>query len=362
MLRFTKIISTIGPASVDESIMRQLILAGADCFRFNLKHNTAAWHQNAIDTAKKIAKELNKDLAIIIDVPKFELATTVTGHDFVALSYITDADQVSRFKNTLSGANPPQIIAKIENKTALINLESIIDVADAVMIARGDLATDIPFEHLAFWQKKIIDSCRLKFTPVIVATQMLESMMKSPLPTRAEATDVANAVFDGTDAIMLSGETAMGKYPVESVKIMNSIAQFCDQQPEVKSLNLPASNPSQFLIKSVPSIVSQSADGIKACVVFSQSGSSVHRLAAYRMRIPLIAVTNNQELLETLNLSRGVVPHYSQLAAGKFEIEGQIFTDLLSHSFLKKGDTVLVVHGSNWFTSGSTSQISLKVL
>ena len=361
MLRYTKIISTIGPATCDPAKMRALLTAGANCFRFNIKHNTAAWHQSTIDSAKQIAAELNKHLTIIVDTPKPELALAIKGMDYVALSYITTAEDITLFRNHLTGADPPKIIGKIENKTALINLESIIDTADAVMIARGDLAKDIPFEHLAFWQKKIIDSCRLKFKPVVVATEMLESMVKNPTPTRAEACDVANAVYDGTDCIMLSGETATGAYPVEAVKIMDSIASFCDNQAQVKSLELPASTPSDLLIKSASYIITKSPN-IKAAVIFSQTGSSVKKLSAYRLPVPIIAITNNQELLDVLNLSRAAIPYYSQLSTGDFEIKDKIFDDLLELPFLSKGDMVLVIHGTNWFASGSTSDISLKTL
>lgn len=364
MIKKSKIVATIGPASQTREVITKMLENGADVFRFNLKHNTSEWHQTTIDLVKTIANELGKHVAIMIDIPKLEINIDTSGVDFVAISYIrskTDLEELKRY--LLKTEFAPKIIAKIENGEAIKNLEEILPECDGIMVARGDLGRELPLEQLAFWQKKIIEICRKNNKPVIVATQMLSSMVDNDKPTRAEATDVANAIFDGTDALMLSEETAIGKDPARVVGQMSKIAVFCDNEGSVGKVNKSVSNISEILVKAAVNIIEESTDPkIAAVVVFSRSGATVRKLSSYRLKIPLIAVTDNQKIMEMLNLSYGVVPFYNVFESEKFEIENPLFQKLTDFDFLNKDDRILVIHGNNWMTQGSTSDISLKTI
>lgn len=224
-----KIIATIGPASENSSTLSQLIQAGADIFRFNLKHNTISWHGKIIDRARKVAKQQGKTIQILIDLPNssFQKGIDLTVKkkaNYIALSYITQAEEVTKFRQIIIKAKlSASIIAKIETKEALNCFPAILNEADAVMVARGDLGETIPIEKVPFVQKELILACKKAGKMVIVATEMFLSMVSAKEPTRAEVSDVANAVLDESDVVMLSEETAIGQYPVEAVKIMQKI-------------------------------------------------------------------------------------------------------------------------------------------
>jgi len=360
----SKIVATIGPASESEEVIRKLLANGANVFRFNLKHNTIEWHREVSSRAKRLAKEMGLSVAIMMDIPSLEMAREVKDADFLAISYLRAKSDLLEVKGYLEEAGiAPKIIAKIENGEAIKNLEDLLEECDGVMVARGDLGREVPIEQLAFWQKKIIELCRRKNKPVIVATEMLQSMTKSNSPTRAEATDVANAIFDGTDALMLSEETAIGEYPAEAVAQMRRIATFCDNEGEVKKLEKHSSELSEILIGAAVKIVEECEEpGIMGVIVFTQSGGTVRKLSSYRLKVPIVAITDNEEILEMLSLSYGVIPFYRTFEGEKFEIESPLFEKLIDHKFFKKGDRVLIIHGNNWITKGSTSDISLKTL
>jgi len=364
MIKKTKIIATIGPASESQEIIDKLILAGTNLFRFNIKHNTVEWHQKTVDLVIERSKQLGKIVGIIVDVPKPEMATVINNADFIAQSYVKNADEVTALRKLLDDKGiGAKIIAKIENSDAIKNLSEIAEVCDAIMIARGDLGIEVPIEQLAFWQKTIINWCRSKNKPVIVATEMLQSMVKNPTPTRAEATDVANAVFDGTDAIMLSEESAIGKYPVETVEQMVKICVFCEGRMEIKKVVKLSKSPTEILVAAASMIVEKSEElPIKAVVVFSQSGNTVRVLSSNRLKTPIVAITDNQEILQLLSLSFGVVPYYKKFENTQFKIEDPVFNELVGKNILTKGESILVIHGNNWLSAGSTSDISLKTL
>ncbi|MFA5827938.1 MAG: pyruvate kinase [Candidatus Shapirobacteria bacterium] len=364
MVNKTKIIATIGPASADQDGIDKLILAGANLFRFNLKHNTTEWHQKTINLVLERSRQIGKIVGIIVDIPKPEMATIIYNADFIALSYIRDAYEVEELRKILDEKGiGVKIIAKIENGDAIKNLSDIAEISDAIMIARGDLGVEVPIEQLAFWQKTIINWCRTKNKPVIVATQMLQSMVNNPTPTRAEATDVANAIFDGTDAIMLSEESAIGKYPVQSVEQMMKICMFCEGRMEMKKVVKLSKSPTEILIAAASMIVEKSEElPIRAVVVFSQSGNTVRELSSNRLKTPIVAITDNQEILQLLSLSFGVLPYYKKFENTEFRIEDPVFDELVGKGILTKGEAILVIHGNNWLSAGSTSDISLKTL
>lgn len=364
MIKKTKIVATIGPATEKDEIVQKLVLAGADIFRFNLKHNSLDWHREIINRVRKIAESLDKNVAILADAPKVELGTKIDNADFVALSYLKEEKEIEILRDNLSKLNiKSKIIAKIENGQALANLDEIVKVSDGVMVARGDLGIEVPIEELAFWQKEVVDTCRVDDKPVIVATQMLQSMVKNTTPTRAEAVDVANAVFDGTDAVMLSEETAIGEHPVEAVQEMAKIVEFCEKKSELRKVEKKVENTTEMLVRAAANIVNDlKITPVEAIVVFSQSGGTVRNLASYRLKVPVIAVTNNKDILKLLSLSFGVIPYFKEFADTEFRIDGPVFNELIETGLINRGETVLVIHGNDWITAGATSDISIKSL
>lgn len=237
----TKIIATVGPASDEPKMIKRLVKAGVNVFRFNFKHNTLRWHDDRIAMTRKAAK---RKATILIDIcgpeGRVKSKTTLFEDDlaalglakkyqveWVALSFTRDNKDVKNLKKAIKGIGlEAKIIAKIENQSGIDHFQAILKEAEAIMVARGDLGEELAIEQVPYWQKKIIKACRRARKPVIVATEMLESMVSKPRPTRAEISDVAQAVYDRADFVMLSAETAIGKYPVETVKTMRQTISF----------------------------------------------------------------------------------------------------------------------------------------
>ncbi|MBO2530706.1 MULTISPECIES: pyruvate kinase [Thermobifida] len=279
------------------------------------------------------------------------------GVDMVALSFVrspADAEDVHRVMDEM-GVHVP-LIAKIEKPQAVERLQDIIEAFDGVMVARGDLGVELPLENVPMVQKRAIERCRDKAKPVIVATQMLESMIHNPRPTRAEASDVANAVLDGADAVMLSGETSVGKYPVETVQTMARIIAAAEQE------SLRASH----ILHRVPetvggSIVRAAAEvgatvGAKALVAFTSSGETARRLARYRSPIPLLAFTTEPATRAQLSLTWGVETHLVPWVDNTDDMVRQVENELLDMDY-QKGDKVVIVAGSPPGTRGSTNML-----
>lgn len=251
-----KILSTIGPSSKDVNTLTKMIKAGMNIARLNFSHGTHESHDESIKNIHKAIKITNTDIKIMLDlhgpmiyhkngrsfqkeVSSFtekDKGDTLFGIeqkvDYIALSGTKDTKDVWAIKNFLKEHNSKiPIVAKIETKEALRNIKSILEISDMIMVARGDLATDIPLEKVPFAQKTIVELSNRARKPVIVATEMLKSMVSELHPTRAEITDVANAILDGANIIMLSEETAVGKYPVETISIMRKIAKEAENYP-----------------------------------------------------------------------------------------------------------------------------------
>ena len=361
-MRKTKIIATIGPATSEAKEIKKLIEAGVDFFRFNLKYSSIDWHNKKIATIRKLAKSLKKPTGIIVDVPRADFTVEIKDFDFVALSYLKTAQEVIDLRARLDKrGKSSRIIAKIENGTAMENVESIVKASDAVMVARGDLGREMPIKELGYFQKKIIDKCREFNKPVIVATEMLLSMTENVKPTRAEATDVSNAVFDGTDALMLSEETAIGKHPIEAVKTMSEIADFCETTGELRKINKNITNLTESLMDAATRLVKEDPNHeIKTIVVFTKTGNSARMVSRYRLEVPIIAISDDEENLRTMNLSFGVFPYLKEFKRIKFENEDPIFEELCKAKLIKKGEQVLLIHGNNWLLTGSTNQLSIR--
>lgn len=245
----SQIVATIGPASENEDILSAMIEAGVDVIRFNLSWADLADHLRHMDSILKVSRKLGRKIPILLDLPgpRVQTGTTHTYNkdedrsitekdeqyikfgvenvvDYFALSFVNSAEDVINCRDIIKKYGGEQkIIAKIERKEAVEKIEEILSVSDGVMVARGDLGEEVPLEEIPFIQESIIKKAKMLNKPVIVATQMLISMVQNPEPSRAEVTDVASAIMQGADAVMLSDETTIGKYPIDAVKMMERI-------------------------------------------------------------------------------------------------------------------------------------------
>ncbi len=250
--RKTKIIATIGPASEKFSILSELIQAGVDIFRFNLKHNTIESHKQIIKNVRKAALEQGSSVQILIDLPNPTFSAGINlameeKVEYVALSYLKQADEVLKFKKEAKKVElSADIIAKIETKESLRHFLEILKETHTIMVARGDLGRSIPIEKVPFTQKEIVLACRKTNKMVIIATEMLLSMTSKNEPTRAEVSDVANAVLEGCNAVMLSEETAIGKNPVKAVKIMDKIIREAESWQKLGHLQISSTENKEF--------------------------------------------------------------------------------------------------------------------
>ncbi len=281
--------------------------------------------------------------------------------DYIALSFVRSKKDIEILKSLLFKINKNvKVVAKIENLTAIHNVEEIIKISDGVMIARGDLGIEVPIRELAFWQKKIIDLCRKECKPVIVATQMLGSMVENLQPTRAEATDVSNAVFDGTDVLMLSEETSIGKHPARVVKEMSEIAAFCENAKEIRNVIIATETPTEVLVDAAVKIILNNKNlKIKAVVIFTESGRTARIFSRYRLNLPIIAMTDKPGTVKGLIMSYGVESYYKKFNETNFRMPKSLVKNISNVVSLNTGDTLVVIHGNNWMESESTSDISL---
>ncbi len=468
-MRKTKIVCSIGPASESEEVLRGLCLAGMNVARLNFSHGTYEEHQRRIDAIKKVRKELNLPIAIMLDTkgPEFRIKTFENGKiyledgekftfttdevvgnekkvsvtykklheelsagdkvllnnglliftvdsvegndinctvvcggelsdrksmsfpgkhlkqeylseqdkadllfgvqnevDYVACSFVSCKQDMLDIRSYLSeiGGGYIDLIAKIENQSGYDNIEEICDHCDGIMVARGDMGVEVPFEKLPAIQKHLITKCRLLGKRVITATEMLESMIHNPRPTRAEISDVANAVYDGTSAIMLSGETAVGAYPVLTVQTMAKIAETAESDINYASKFYA----SEFKIKNSVDAISHATCAVsididaKAIVACSLSGMTARLVSRFRAPVPIIGLTTNEITWRKLALSWGVLPvmceKYTSIDV-LFYIAKNTAADVLS---LQKGDKIVVTGGDITGKSGNTNLIKVE--
>lgn len=467
MNKKTKIVTTIGPATESPEMMARLIDAGANVFRYNMKHNSHDWHRKFILQAKDVAAQKNVNLGTMIDLQGPELRINTfekqTVHlqkdetiwlnnlepdqqtislpdlnisellnkgdlvliddgfiemvvvqkdgnrvllkaldtcdiptrkgvnlpgkpidlpsltaddleklnmaaevkpDFVALSFARTKEDIEILRRELQQRHlDAQIVAKIESQQALDHLDEVIESSDVIMIARGDLGIEVPYEELAYWQKMIVDKSRLAHKPVITATQMLQSMIDNPRPTRAEVTDVTNAILYGTDAIMLSGETTAGKYPIKAVEAMTKIARFNEPHANNLKLDCEVHNSTELIAQAALAMVEKSDKvNFDKIIVFSQTGKTVNVVSSLRPNIQVIAIAVSEEVRRTLSLNYGVLAFAEHFPEGKFDLsKGNIkaFEDLKKINVIKSGEKVLVVHGTFWHKQGATNAVEL---
>ena len=465
MMKLTKIVATIGPASDTEESIEHLIEAGVNVFRFNTKHGTVEWHEQRIRRVQSVANRMGKDIGILMDlqgpeirletfdaksifvekndvvviarvpsdkpksfsIPRIEVFESIKkddqilvddgsielkvlsvsgenikalvldggeiGHrkgvnfpgvrislpslidddlkkltmagvnkvDFVALSFSRTKKDIEALRRELKKRKiKAMVVAKIESKEALDNIDELVEAADALMVARGDLGVEIPIEQLAYWQKKIIEKCRIKNKPVITATQMLQSMIINQRPTRAEATDVANAVLDGTDAIMLSGETATGKYPRKAVMAMSRIATFNETHERVTKFEIHPENQTDIIVKAVEQMIQQQQHlKVGMILVFTHSGETARSLSRLRLGLPIVAATADQHVVDQLTLSYGVFAIKTRYAESDFKLPNPVLDSLVKKGLIEKGESLIVVHGQHYYEKASTNAVAL---
>ena len=280
--------------------------------------------------------------------------------DFVALSFVRSAEDVEPVRQVMreEGVLVP-VIAKIEKPQAIDNLDEIIAAFDAFMVARGDLGVECPLEDVPFLQKDVITKARKNAKPVIVATQMLESMITNPAPTRAEASDVANAVLDGADAVMLSGETSVGEYPLEAVRTMERIVGATERHglPHMTALDWAPRTRGGVIAKAAAEVAERVE--AKYLVAFTQSGDSARRLSRYRGIVPVLAFTPEGKVRSQLSMTWGVETFKTDAVEHTDEMVRQVDEALLQIGRVKEGDLVVIIAGSPPGIPGSTNALRI---
>ncbi|MCX8132056.1 MAG: pyruvate kinase [Clostridia bacterium] len=287
--------------------------------------------------------------------------------DFIAASFVRKASDVIEIRKVLEkhGGQEIKVIAKIENREGIQNFDDIIKVSDGIMVARGDLGVEIPVEEVPVVQKALIEKCYKNGKPVITATQMLDSMIRNPRPTRAEASDVANAIYDGTSAIMLSGETASGKYPVESLETMSKIAEkaeksidywkrFSNKQPEMQS----------SVTNAISHATCTTALDLKASAIITvtQSGHTARMISRFRPACPVIATTVSPKVQRQLSLSWGIIPYLVREVSTTDEMFDTGVEKALESGLVSNGDLVIITAGVPIGVSGTTNILKVHIV
>ena len=289
------------------------------------------------------------------------------GVDFIAASFVRTAKDVLEIRELLEKNNGShiQIIPKIENQEGVDNIDEIIEVSDGLMVARGDLGVEIPAEEVPLVQKSLIKKCNQVGKPVITATQMLDSMQRNPRPTRAEASDVANAIMDGTDAIMLSGETAAGLYPIESVRTMNKIATRTEESLNYRAIVSARSREKEAnMTEAISQAVAYTSInlGVKAVLAPTESGNTAKMIAKYRPGVPIIAVTGSEKTAHMLTLVWGVTPVVTQRVKTTDEILELAVDASLKYGHVDHGDVVVITAGVPVGEAGTTNLMKVHVI
>ncbi|MCA0756566.1 pyruvate kinase [Paenibacillus sp. N4] len=286
------------------------------------------------------------------------------GVEIIAASFVRKAEDILEIRHILeeAGAGHVQIISKIENEEGMSNLDAIIEASDGIMVARGDLGVEVPIEEVPMMQREMITKCNLVGKPVIVATHMLESMQVNPRPTRAEVSDVANAVLQGADVVMLSGETAAGKYPVQSVRTMASIAQKAESMIDykeqfAKKRSQHSTNTTEVISQGV---VSSSLElNAKAILTSTESGFTARMVSKYRPEAPIIAVTQHDHVIPKICLLSGVFPVKGDAVASTDEMFESATRNAAATGLIGSGDTIVLSAGVPIGQAGATNLIKV---
>lgn len=375
--RHVKIVCTLGPASSSPEVVERMLKAGMDIARFNLAYSTPEEHSRLISEVRSLSQKLKLPTGILLDLPGLKRRTgdiraVFSQHlefalyqnaDFIALSFISSVQQVAEVKKLLKEMNADiPVIVKIEQAQALDEGSSMLEICEGIMVARGDLALEISIEKVPLAQKQLIKEANRRGKPVITATQMLESMVRSTTPTRAEATDVANAVLDGSDALMLSEETAIGSYPVEAVETMAKIA--LEAEAALPYGQIPPER-GQDIMPDVNDAAARAACQIahqvqaKAIVAFTASGTTALRVSKYRPYQPILAVTPSETVVRRLSLAWGVIPLQKPDLPNLDRVFDLAKEVTLEVGAAERGDLIVITAGLPLTVPGSTNLVKI---
>jgi pyruvate kinase len=350
------------PIYLNDGLIRLIVtrVAGPDIFTKVIEGGNISDHKgiNLPATTLSTPSVTRKDLSDL----KFGISA---GVDYVGLSFVRSPDDVNFIKREIrkAGGNAP-VIAKIEKFEALGCLDEIIEAADGVMVARGDLGVEIPLEDVPSHQKRIIALCAQHRKPVITATQMLESMIEHPRPTRAEVSDVANAILDGTDAVMLSAETSIGQFPVQAVRTMANIAEQTEKMVGEGCLSLSVGDKSISLSESVAQAACFLAERVEARVIiaFTVSGFTGRLISKFRPGRAVLGVTPHESVCRRMSLFWGVVPVRGRQMKSVDEMISHSVEQAKKMGFLKKGDRAVITAGVPLAVSGATNLIKVHTV
>ncbi|WP_099188476.1 pyruvate kinase [Tepidibacter mesophilus] len=288
------------------------------------------------------------------------------GIDFIAASFVRKASDVIAIREILEANNAGdiQIISKIENQEGVDNIDEILEISDGIMVARGDLGVEIPTQEIPIAQKMMIRKCNELGKPVITATQMLDSMIRNPRPTRAEVTDVANAIYDGTDAIMLSGETAAGRYPVEAVRTMALIAKRTEDSLEYNNILKSKKLNQVNVTNAISHATCTTAIDLKASAIVTStsSGHTARMVSKFRPQAPIVAATNCEKAMRRLALSWGVYPVLTSAATSTDEVIDNSIETALEAGYINNGELVVITAGVPVGVTGTTNLIKVHVV
>ncbi|MFC2020243.1 pyruvate kinase [Chloroflexota bacterium] len=375
--RHVKIVCTLGPASSSSEVVERMLKGGMDVARLNLAHGTLEEHSRLISEVRALSQKLKLPTGILLDLPGLkkragDMRTVFKEHiefadsqkaDFIALSFISSARQVKEVGSLLKNMNVSlPVIVKIEQALALERSEAILEVSDGIMVARGDLALEISIEKVPLAQKHLIKEANHRGKSVITATQMLESMVRSTTPTRAEATDVANAILDGSDALMLSEETAIGSYPVEATEMMSRIALEAESAfPYGQMLR----ERWQAILPEVDDAMARAACQIahqvqaRGIIAFTTGGTTALRLSKYKPQQPILAVTPFETCVRRLSVAWGVLPVREPELANLEEVFEVARKVALETGIARRGDLVVITAGLPLRVPGSTNLVKV---
>ncbi|MFH1031246.1 MAG: pyruvate kinase [Chloroflexota bacterium] len=375
--RHTKIVCTLGPASSSPEVIEKMLRAGMDIARLNLAYSTFEEHSRLVSRVRRLSRKLGLPTGILLDLPgpkrfngdtkavfgpHLEFALSQKA-DFIALSFISTARQVEAVKELLKEAKADTpLIVKIEKAQALAECETILEECEGIMVARGDLALEISIEKVPLAQKRLIREANCRGKPVITATEMLLSMVQSPTPSRAEATDVANAVLDGSDAVMLSNETSVGKYPDISTDMMAKIALEAESAfPHQQVFEERCQEDRPEVNDATARAACQIAQQIQASaiVAFTTGGTTALRVSKYRPRQPILAVTPSEITQRRLSLLWGVVPIIKPGMPNLEEVFSLASEVALKTGIAKTGELIVITTGLPLGTPGSTNLVKV---
>ena len=375
--RHVKIVCTLGPASSSPEVIERMLKGGMDIVRLNLAHGTLEEHYQLISKVRSLSQNLKLPTGILLDLPGLkrragDIRAVFGEHlefansrkvDFIALSFISSVRQVKEVKALLKKMNSDMpVIVKIEQAQALEQNDAILGVGDGIMVARGDLALEISIEKVPLAQKQLIKEANRRGKSVITATQMLESMVQSSTPTRAEATDVANAILDGSDALMLSEETATGSYPVEATETMVRIALEAEAALPYEQM---LRERRQDILPEVDDATARAACQVanqvqaRAIIAFTSGGTTALRLSKYRPQHLILAVTPSETVVRRLSLAWGVLPIEKPEPANLEEVFELAREVALETGIARRGDLVVITAGLPLSVPGSTNLVKV---